>query len=65
MSAGESGVTVQQFYTEKILNELQKRQVADDEMQLQFALLGKSKELLELSLPLDAAIQPFGPFCGI
>ena len=60
----ESGLTVQQFYDDKITGELQKHGVVS-EMQLESAFLGKSKDSLDkidLSLPLDSAIHLFGPF---
>ena len=61
LSAGESGITVQQFYDEKIVGQFS----VSDEMDLESAFLGKSKDSLdkiELSLSLDRAIQLFGPF---
>ena len=62
LSAGESGITVQQFYDEKIVGQFS----VSDEMDLESAFLGKSNDSLdkiELSLSLDRAIQLFGPFC--
>ena len=67
MSVGESGVTVQQFYDEKIVFEVGKWHVMDN-IHLESAFLGKSKDSLdriELSLPIDPAIQLFGPFFAI
>lgn len=61
LSAGESGITIQQFYDEKIVCKVQEL----NEMDLESAFLGKSKESLdkiELSLSLDSAIHLFGPF---
>ena len=61
VSAGESGITVQQFYDEKIVTQFS----VSDEMDLESAFLGKSKDSLdkiELSISLDRAIQLFGPF---
>ena len=58
------GVSVQEFYLAKLSCEV-KRKYPSDEAELDFASLGKSKELLdriELTLPLDMAIQTFGPF---
>jgi hypothetical protein len=55
----ESGVTVQQFYDEKVVCKL------PDELDLESAGLGKSKDSLdkiEMSLSLDSAIYMFGPF---
>ena len=54
-------MTVQQFYEEKIVNELS----SAEEVKLEAAFLGKSKESLDridLSLMLDSAIQLLGPF---
>ena len=61
LSTGESGVTVKQFYEEKVVNKLN----VPEEVELEAAFLGKSKESLdkiELSLSLDSAIPLFGPF---
>ena len=61
LSAGESGITIQQFYDEKIVCKVQEL----NEMDLESAFLGKSKESLdkiELSLLLDSVIHLFGPF---
>ena len=61
LSAGESGITIQQFYAEKIVCKVHEL----NEMDLESAFLGKSKESLdkiELSLSLDSAIHLFGPF---
>ena len=61
LSTGECGATVQQFYEEKIVNELS----SAEEVKLEAAFLGKSIESLDridLSLMLDSAIQLFGPF---
>ena len=61
MSTGESGITVQQFYNERLLCKLKE----PHEMELQSAFLGKSKDSLdkiELSLHLDSAIPLFGHF---
>lgn len=55
----ESGVTVQQFYDEKVVSKL------SGEQKLESAYLGKSKDSLdsiELSLVLDSAVALFGPF---
>ena len=52
---------MQQFYEEKIVNELR----SAEEVKLEAAFLGKSKESLDridLSLMLDSAIQLFGSF---
>ena len=57
--AVDSGVTVQQFYDEKVVCKL------SDELDLESAGLGKSKDSLdkiEMSLSLDSAIHMFGPF---
>jgi hypothetical protein len=57
--AVDSGVTVQQFYDEKVVCKL------PDELDLESAGLGKSKDSLdkiEMSLSLDSAIHMFGPF---
>ena len=61
LSTGESGVTVQQFYEQKVIHELN----SPEEVELEAAFLGKSKESLdriELSLSLDSAVPLFGPF---
>ena len=61
LSTGESGVTVQQFYEQKVLQELN----PPGEVELEAAFLGKSKESLdkiEPSLSLDSAVPLFGPF---
>lgn len=61
---GDAGMTIQQFYEDKIICELQKQGVVN-EIQLKFAFLGKSKDSLHrihLWLSLDSAIQLFGPF---
>ena len=64
LSTGDAGITVQQFYEDKIICELQKQGVVN-EMQLKFAFLGNSKDSLDRInrwLSLDSAIQLFGPF---
>ena len=43
LSTGECGVTVQQFYEEKIVSELS----SAEEVKLEAAFLGKSKESLD------------------
>ena len=61
LATGESGVTVQQFYEQKVVHELN----SSEDVELEAAFLGKSKESLdkiELSLSLDSAIPLFGPF---
>ena len=61
VSAEESGITIQQFYDEKIVCKVQEL----NEMDLESAFLGKSKKSLdkiELSLLLDSAIHLLGPF---
>ena len=63
LSTGESGVTVQQFYEQKVIQELNSR--GPGEVELEAAFLGKSKESLdkiELSLSLDSAVPLFQPF---
>ena len=53
LSTGESGVTVQQFYEQKVIQELN----SSGEVELEAAFLGKSKESLdkiELLLSLDS-----------
>ena len=65
LSVGISGITVQQFYDDKVICELEKHDVVVKQVQLDSAFLGRSKESLdriELLLPLDSAIQLFGPF---
>ena len=60
-STGESGVTVQHFYEQKVIQELN----YPEELELEAAFLGKLKESLdkiELSLSLNSAIPLFGPF---
>ena len=52
---------MKQFYEEKVVKELN----LPEEVELEAAFLGKSKELLDkidLSLPLDSTISLFGPF---
>jgi len=64
LSIGDSGVTAQQFYDEKIMCKLQKQGVVN-EMKLESAFWGKSKDSfdrIDLSLPLDSAVQLFDPF---
>ena len=61
VSLGVPGITVQQFYHEKVLRCLEEQ----SEQELESAFLGKSKDSLdriELSLPLDAVIPTFDPF---
>ena len=61
VSAGESGITIQQFYDKTIVCKVQEL----NEMDLESAFLGKSKDSLdkiELSLSLDSAIHLFRPF---
>ena len=58
LSVERSGVTIQQFYDEKITCKLSGKE------QLDSAYLGKSKESLdsiELCLALDSAVALFGP----
>ena len=58
LSTGESGVTVLQFYEQKVIQELN----SPGEVELEAAFLGKSKESLdkiELSLSLDSAVPLF------
>ena len=60
MSLGVPGITVQQFYSEKIFTSLQEQPA-----KLESAFLGKSKDSLDrvdLCLELDAVIPTFGPF---
>ena len=60
MSLGVPGITVEQFYSEKIFNSLQEQPA-----KLESAFLGKSKDSLDrvdLCLELDAIIPTFGPF---
>ena len=57
-----SECTVQQFYEQKVIDELN----FPEEAELEATFLGKLKESLdriELSLSLDSAIPLFGPFC--
>ena len=64
LSTGNARITVQQFYEDKIICELQKQGVVN-EMQLKFAFLGKSKDSLDRIhrwLSLDSVVQLFGPF---
>lgn len=64
LSTGNARITVQQFYEDKIICELQKQGVVN-EMQLKFAFLGNSKDSLDRIhrwLSLDSAIHLFGPF---
>ena len=60
----ESGITVEQFYEKFIVPELKKsHEVSHFEMKN--ALLGRPKDSLDgvsLSVPLDSAIQSFGPY---
>ena len=60
LSTGDAGITVQQFYEDKIICKLQKQGVVN-EVQLESAFLGKSKDSLyriHLSLLLDSALRP-------
>ena len=57
----EGGVTVQQFYDEKVACKLSEQ----EELHLYSAGLGKSKDSLdtiEMSLSLESAVQLFGAF---
>ena len=60
----ESGITIEQFYQKSIVPELEKcHDVSSFEMK--DAFLGRSKDSLDgvsLSVPLDSAIQTFGPY---
>ena len=61
LSTGDSGVTVRQFYEEKVVNQLK----STGDVELEAAFLGKSKEsldIIDLSLSLDSAVPLFGPF---
>ena len=56
-----TGISVQEFYSTKIVSEVKD----SDDAVLEFASLGKSKELLdniELTLPLEVAVHTFGTF---
>ena len=64
LSGGESGRTIQQFYDETILKEID---TIDESLEIviECAFLGQTKDCLdriELSLPLDSAVRLFGPF---
>ena len=61
LSTRDSGVTVRQFYEEKVVNQLK----STGDVELEAAFLGKSKEsldIIDLSLSLDSAVPLFGPF---
>ena len=64
LSGGESGRTIQQFYDETILKEID---TIDESLEIviECEFLGQTKDCLdriELSLPLDSAVRLFGPF---
>ena len=54
LSAGESGITIQQFYDKRMVCKVHEL----NEMDLESTFLDK----IELSLSLDSAIHLFGPF---
>jgi len=57
-------LSVEEFYSTKLICEIQKKCSIDDSVELDFTSLGKCKETLDrigLCAPLNAAIQTFGP----
>jgi len=56
LSVGGSGKILQQFFDEIIATKI------EPTVQLESASLGKSKNSLDLSLPLDSTVELFGPF---